>query len=74
MTREEFNKILSEERDKEMTQLCKKLGNVNNASKDELVSEIMACSIGSSVTSFYLRSKKLVYLSTKIDVRCDLLG
>ena len=49
MTREEFNKILSEERDKEMTQLCKKLGNVNNASKDELVSEIMACSIGSSV-------------------------
>ena len=49
MTREEFNKILSEERDKEMTQLCKKLGNVNNASKDELVSEIMAYSIGSSV-------------------------
>lgn len=49
MTREEFNKILSEERDKEMTQLCKKLGNVNNASKDELVSEIMTFSIGSSV-------------------------
>lgn len=49
MTREEFNKILSEERDKEMTQLCKKLSNMNNASKDELVSEIMACSIGSSV-------------------------
>lgn len=48
MTREEFNKILSEEVEKETTRVCANFNNADNMSRGELIARIMTSSITSS--------------------------
>lgn len=48
MTREEFNKILSEEVEKEIARVCSNFNRANNMNRGELIARIMTSSITSS--------------------------
>lgn len=48
MTREEFNRILSEEIEKEIARVCSNFNSANNMNRGELIARIMTSSITSS--------------------------
>lgn len=48
MTREEFNKILSEETNKELVKIQESFSSIDGASHGELLAQIMASSITAS--------------------------